>query len=151
MASLVQLSPAQQELAARARRFVDEVLVPHEVEAEKAGGRLPADVIGAISRAALDARLNGGRHAPEHGGQGWSAVDYVAVHEQLGRNTNGLWWWIPDAYNVLSAGTPDQIERYLRPALRGEAWLSYARSPRSTPVRTRPASAPPPGRRATAG
>jgi acyl-CoA dehydrogenase len=126
MASLVQLSPAQQELAARARRFVDEVLVPHEVEAEKAGGRLPADVIEAISRAALDAGLNGGRHAPEHGGPGWSAVEYVAVHEQLGRNTNGLWWWIPDAYNVLSAGTADQIERYLRPALRGEAWLSYA-------------------------
>jgi alkylation response protein AidB-like acyl-CoA dehydrogenase len=126
LASLVQLSPAQQELAARARRFVDEVLVPHEVEAEKAGGRLPAEIVDAISKAALEARLNGGRHAPEHGGQGWSAVDYVAVHEQLGRNTNGLWWWIPDGYNVLSAGTPEQIERYLRPALRGEAWLSYA-------------------------
>jgi hypothetical protein len=43
------------------------------------------------------------------------------VHEQLGRCTNGLWWWIPDAYNVSRAGTPEQIERYLEPSLRGEA------------------------------
>src|SRR5262245_24764647 len=126
MTSLVALTARQIELADRARRFVDEVLVPHEVAAECAGGRLPPEVIAGIKRAALDARLNGGRHAVEHGGQGWSAVDYVAVHEQLGRNTNGLWWWIPDAYNVLAAGSPDQIERYLVPSLRGEASVSYA-------------------------
>jgi alkylation response protein AidB-like acyl-CoA dehydrogenase len=126
MASLVRLSAEQQELADRARRFVDEVLVPHEVAAERAGGRLPADVVAGIRKAAVEARLNGGRHRVEHGGQGWSAVDYVAVHEQLGRNTNGLWWWIPDAYNVLSAATPDQIARYLEPAIRGDAAISYA-------------------------
>jgi alkylation response protein AidB-like acyl-CoA dehydrogenase len=126
MAALVELTEAQHELAARARRFVDEVLVPHEVAAERAGGALPEDVRAEISARSVGARLNGGRHRVEHGGQGWSAVDYVAAHEQLGRNTNGLWWWIPDAYNVLAAGTPDQIARYLEPALRGEAWLSYA-------------------------
>src|SRR5262249_50846733 len=76
--------------------------------------------------AALAARLNGGRHLPEHGGQGWSATDYVVVHEQFGRSTNGLWWWVPDAYNVLSAGSAHQIDRYPRPALRGEGWVSYA-------------------------
>jgi acyl-CoA dehydrogenase len=126
MASLVRLSAEQQELADRARRFVDEVLVPHEVAAERAGGRLPADVVAGIRKAAVEARLNGGRHRVEHGGQGWSAVDYVAVHEQLGRNTNGLWWWIPDAYNVLSAATADQVTRYLEPAIRGDAVISYA-------------------------
>jgi alkylation response protein AidB-like acyl-CoA dehydrogenase len=126
MASLVQLSAEQQGLAERARRFVVEVLLPHEVAAERAGGRLPDDVVAHIRAAALDAGLAGGRHAVEHGGQGWSAVDYVVVHEQLGRNTNGLWWWIPDGYNVLRAGTPEQIERYLVPSLRGTASLSYA-------------------------
>jgi alkylation response protein AidB-like acyl-CoA dehydrogenase len=50
----------------------------------------------------------------------------VAVHEQLGRITNGLWWWIPDAYNVLSAGSPEQIARYLVPSLRGDVTVSYA-------------------------
>jgi alkylation response protein AidB-like acyl-CoA dehydrogenase len=126
MASLVQLSADQRELAERACRFVDETLIPHEVAAERAGGRLPDDVVEEIRAAAVRARLNGGRHAPEHGGQGWSTVDYVVVHEQLGRVTNGLWWWIPDAYNVLSAGSPAQVERYLRPSLRGAATLSYA-------------------------
>src|SRR5688572_20905431 len=126
MSSLVRLSTEQRELSERARRFVDEILLPHEVAAEKAGGHLSAEVIDGIRTAAVKARLNGGRHRPEHGGQGWSAVDYVVVHEQLGRNTNGLWWWIPDAYNVLSAATDDQIRRYLTPALRGEAVISYA-------------------------
>ncbi|HEY7224092.1 MAG TPA: acyl-CoA dehydrogenase family protein [Micromonosporaceae bacterium] len=124
--SLVTLTNAQHELAERARTFVDTVLVPHEVAAEQAGGALPADVVASISRRAIEFGLNGGRHSVEHGGQGWSLTDYVAVHEQLGRSTNGLWWWIPDAYNVLRAGTSDQIERYLRPALRGDAWISYA-------------------------
>jgi acyl-CoA dehydrogenase len=126
MASLVQLSTEQQRLAKRARHFVDEVLGPHEVTAERAGGRLPAEIVEHIRAEALKAGLAGGRHAVAHGGQDWSTVDYVVVHEQLGRCTNGLWWWIPDAYNVLSAGTPEQIERYLVPALRGTAALSYA-------------------------
>jgi alkylation response protein AidB-like acyl-CoA dehydrogenase len=126
MASLVRLTAEQAELAERARRFVDEVLVPHEVAAERSGGRLDPDVVDGIRKAALEARLSGGRHSPAHGGQGWSAVQYVAVHEQLGRNTNGLWWWIPDAYNVLAAGSEAQTRRYLEPALRGESVVSYA-------------------------
>jgi alkylation response protein AidB-like acyl-CoA dehydrogenase len=124
--SLVRLSERQVALAERARRFVDEVLIPYEVEAERAGGRLPDEVVRTIAAEAVRAGLNGGRHRPEHGGQGWSSVDYVVVHEQLGRVTNGLWWWIPDGYNVLSAGTPEQVDRYLRPSLAGTASLSYA-------------------------
>jgi len=126
MASLIRLSTEQQKLAERARRFVDEELVPHEVAAERSGGRLPPDVVEGIRAASIRAGLNGGRHRPEHGGQGWSTVDYAAVHEQLGRNTNGLWWWIPDAYNVLSAASDEQARRYLEPALRGEVVVSYA-------------------------
>ncbi|GAA0982738.1 acyl-CoA dehydrogenase family protein [Acrocarpospora macrocephala] len=124
--SLVRLTAEQVELRERAKAFVDDVLIPREEAAERAGGRLPEQDVQEIMKAAVAARLNGGRHAPEHGGQGWSAVDYVVVHEQLGRNTNGLWWWVPDAYNVLAAGTPEQIDRYLRPALKGDAWISYA-------------------------
>ncbi|WP_214110344.1 acyl-CoA dehydrogenase family protein [Acrocarpospora catenulata] len=124
--SLVRLTAEQGELRERAKAFVDQVLIPREEAAERAGGRLPAEDVEAIMKAAVAARLNGGRHDPAHGGQGWSATDYVVVHEQFGRNTNGLWWWVPDAYNVLAAGTPEQIEKYLRPALRGEAWISYA-------------------------
>jgi acyl-CoA dehydrogenase len=115
------LTPAE-----RARAFVDDVLIPLEEKAERAGGRLPAEDISQIRAAALDAGLAGGLHAREHGGQGWTKTEWVLVEEQFGRSTNALSWHIPSAYNVLASGTPEQIDRYLRPALRGELHDAYA-------------------------
>ena len=120
------LTPEQAELQARARAFVEEVLMPLEVEAERARGRLPAERIAEIRRAAIDRRLGGGLHAVEHGGQGWSHTEWFLVEEQLGRATNALSWHIPSAYNVLAHGTQAQIDRYLKPALRGELHDAYA-------------------------
>ena len=110
----------------RARAFVDEVLIPLEERAERTGGRLPAEDVERIRREALARRVSGGRHAAEHGGQGWSAVEWFEVEEQFGRSTNALSWHVPTAYNVLAAGTPVQIDRYLRPALLGELHDAYA-------------------------
>jgi acyl-CoA dehydrogenase len=120
------LTPEQAELQARARAFVEEVLMPLEVDAERARGRLPADAVEEIRRQAIARRLGGGLHAVEHGGQGWSHVEWFLVEEQLGRTTNALSWHMPSAYNVLAHGSEDQIERYLRPALRGELHDAYA-------------------------
>ncbi len=119
-------TPEQVDLQQRARRFVDEVLIPNEELAERNGGRLPEELIQRIKREAIAAGLSGGLHAREHGGQGWSITDWFLVEEQLGRSTNALSWYIPNAYNVLASGTPEQIERYLRPALRGELHDAYA-------------------------
>jgi acyl-CoA dehydrogenase len=126
VAEVSTLTPEQAELQARARAFVEEVLFPLEVEAERARGRLPAERIAAIRHAAIDRRLAGGLHAVEHGGQGWSHVEWFLVEEQLGRSTNALSWHMPSAYNVLAHGSPAQIDRYLRPALRGELHDAYA-------------------------
>jgi acyl-CoA dehydrogenase len=120
------LTPEQLDLQQRARRFIDEVCIPNEELAERSGGRLPQELIERIRREAIAAGLSGGLHAPEHGGQGWSMTDWFLVEEQLGRSTNALSWYIPNAYNVLASGTPEQIERYLRPALRGELHDAYA-------------------------
>jgi acyl-CoA dehydrogenase len=120
------LTPEQIDLQQRARRFIDEVCVPNEELAERSGGRLPQELIERIRREAIAAGLSGGLHAPEHGGQGWSMTDWFLVEEQLGRSTNALSWYIPNAYNVLASGTPEQIDRYLRPALRGELHDAYA-------------------------
>jgi acyl-CoA dehydrogenase len=120
------LSPEQLDLQQRARRFVEEVLIPNEELAERSGGRLPEDLIQRIKREAIAAGLSGGLHASEHGGQGWSITDWFLVEEQLGRSTNALSWYIPNAYNVLASGTPEQVDRYLRPALRGELHDAYA-------------------------
>jgi alkylation response protein AidB-like acyl-CoA dehydrogenase len=120
------LTPEQVDLQQRARRFVDETLIPNEELAERSGGRLPEELIQRIKSEAIAAGLSGGLHAPEHGGQGWSITDWFLVEEQLGRSTNALSWYIPNAYNVLASGTPEQIDRYLRPALRGELNDAYA-------------------------
>ena len=110
----------------RARRFVDELLIPLEEKAERAGGRLPEEDIARIRAAAVEAGLAGGLHAREHGGQGWSKLEWVLVEEQFGRSTNALSWHVPSAYNVLGSGSAEQIDRYLRPALRGELHDAYA-------------------------
>jgi acyl-CoA dehydrogenase len=122
----VAAAPGQHVVVERARRFVDEQLLPREEAAELAGGRLPATEVEAVRAAALAGGLNGGLHAVEHGGQGWSHVTWALVEEQFGRSTNGISWHVPNAYNVWSAGSDEQIDRWLRPMLRGEAQDAYA-------------------------
>jgi alkylation response protein AidB-like acyl-CoA dehydrogenase len=122
----MELTAAEAELQARARDFVETVLMPLEADAELAGGRLPAADVQRIRDEALARRLTGGLHAPEHGGQGWSTLEWLLVEEQLGRSTNALSWHVPNAYNVLAHGSEAQIDRWLRPALRGELQDAYA-------------------------
>jgi acyl-CoA dehydrogenase len=114
------------EVSERARRFAEEVLMPLEEEAERRGGRLPEDVVADLKRRAIDARLQGGMHAVEHGGQGWTRLQWALVEEQYGRTTNALHWHVPNAYNVWAHASPEQVDRYLRPALRGELKDAYA-------------------------
>jgi alkylation response protein AidB-like acyl-CoA dehydrogenase len=120
------LTPTELELQARARAFVAGVLRPLEVEFERAGGRLSRKQGSDLRAAAIRARLHGGSLPKDVGGQGWSVVEQVIVHEQLGQVTGGLWSYIPGAYNALVHATPDQRARYLDPSLRGERSGSYA-------------------------
>ena len=121
-----ELTTEQQDLRDRARAFVEDVLMPLENEAEERRGALPESTVDAIKQAAIAARLLGGRVPVEHGGQGWSMFEWFLVNEQFGRVTNGLHWHVPNVYNVLLEGTPEQIERYIAPALRGEGGDAYA-------------------------
>ena len=125
-ATAAELTAEQEDLRERARRFVDEVLIPNEELAERSGGRIPDELKRRIKRESIDAGLSGGLHAHEHGGQGWSTLEWFLVEEQLGRSTNALSWYMPGAYNVLKSGSEEQIERYLKPALRGELHDAYA-------------------------
>ncbi len=120
------LTDDQLELQARARRFVETVLMPLEQQAEAADGRLPEATIETIKREAIAARLHGGRVPARYGGQEWTMVEWFLVNEQFGRVTNGLHWHVPNVYNVLIQGTDEQVERYLVPALRGEGGDAYA-------------------------
>ena len=54
------LTPAQSDLRDRARRFVETMLQPREVEFQRAGGRMPREWGSDIRRAAVAANLHGG-------------------------------------------------------------------------------------------
>ncbi len=119
------LTPPQQELRDRAGRYVVDHLQPLEAQFER-DGRLPDDAVADVKRVAVDLRLAGGPLPEAVGGQGWSALEQVLVHEQLGQATGGLWSFIPGAYNALVHCTPEQRTRYLEPSLRGERFGAYA-------------------------
>jgi alkylation response protein AidB-like acyl-CoA dehydrogenase len=114
------------DLQARAKQFAEEVLIPLEQEAERRNGKLDAETIAEVKREAIEAGLAGGLHAREHGGQGWTRVEWALVEEQYGRTTNAIHWHVPNAYNVWAHASEEQIDRYLRPALRGELKDAYA-------------------------
>ncbi len=120
------LGPDLAELRERARRFVVGVLQPHEVACEQAGGRLPGHVVREIAAEAVAAGLDAGNLPVAVGGRGWTPIQQVIVHEQLGQVTGGLWSHVPGAYNVLQHCTPEQRVRWLEPSLRGERFGAYA-------------------------
>jgi acyl-CoA dehydrogenase len=120
------LTPGLKELRERARRYTQDVLQPHEAQFEHDHGVLPKAVGDTFRRAAIEARLHAGSLPRSVGGQGWSVLEQVIVHEQFGQVTGGLWSYIPGAYNVLLHCDPVQRKRYLDPSIRGERNGSYA-------------------------
>ncbi len=120
------LTPVQVELQARARAFVREVIQPLEVGFETNGGWVEPSVVQELKRHAIDANLHAGSLPKELGGQGWTMLEQVLVHEQFGQVTGGLWGLIPGAYNALIHCDVEQRHRYLEPSIRGDRNGSYA-------------------------
>jgi acyl-CoA dehydrogenase len=121
------MSDEDREIQERARRFVDDELIPHEVEAEMNGGRLADDVHAKHHRLALELGLYAMNMPKELGGGGMTTFQQVLVSEQLGRVTNALGWcvhtpasWAPE---VVSG---EQLSRWIVPTIRGERHECYA-------------------------
>ena len=115
------------EIRERARRFVDDDLIPWEVHAEEHEGRIPDDVHAAHVAKAKELGLFAMNMPEELGGGGFPMLRQVLVSEQIGRVTNGLGWvvhtppsWAPEVC------TPEQIERWIAPAVRGDRHECYA-------------------------
>ena len=120
------LTPGLAALRERARRFVVDELQPLEADLERAGGRLSA-AQGRGDPPARDRGWTRGRRMPKSlGGEGWSRLEQVIVHEQYGQVTGGLWTYVPEPYNVLAHCDDAQRRRYLDPSMRGERSGSYA-------------------------
>ena len=119
-------SEADGQIQARARGFADE-LIPFEEQAELAGGELPPDVTAGHAKRARELGLASTNMPVELGGGGRTTLQQVLVQEQMGRVTNALGWvastppsWLPEV------ATPDQLERYVRPAIAGDREECYA-------------------------
>jgi alkylation response protein AidB-like acyl-CoA dehydrogenase len=121
------MSDADRAIQERARRFVDEELIPHEVETELADGKISTELRKQHHERAIELGLYAMNMPKELGGGGFTAFQQVLVSEQIGRVTNGLGWcvhtppaWAPE---VVSA---DQLERWIAPTVRGERQECYA-------------------------
>jgi acyl-CoA dehydrogenase len=111
----------------KVRRFVDDELIPFEVEAEMNGGVIPAEAVERQKKLLSEMGLSAINMPEELGGDGLTMFQQVLVSEQIGRVTNALGWvlstgpeWAVDVF------TEDQIERYLKPIVRGEMHECYA-------------------------
>jgi acyl-CoA dehydrogenase len=120
------LSPELTDLRARVRALVDDTLIHYETEAEEHHGRLSPESHAHIKQAVLDSGLAANNIPKEYGGGGFNLTEQIVTHEQLGRLTNCLWVLVWSPSNVLVNGTPDQIERYLLPDVRGDHRHAYA-------------------------
>jgi alkylation response protein AidB-like acyl-CoA dehydrogenase len=127
MTTTYPLPPEDRDIQQRARTFVDEELIPWEQLAEEHGGQIPDEAHERHHAMAIDLGFYA-MNLPKHlGGTGYTTVQQVLVSEQIGRVTNALGWcvhtpaaWAPD---VMS---DEQIERWLKPSIRGERRECYA-------------------------
>lgn len=115
----LELSARETELAAKARGFADQVLIPLERIVDQ-HGEVPMERRAALRQQVRDWGLAGINHRLEHGGLGLTMLEQTVMEEQLGRVTNGLWTcvWRPPV--SLKFGTSEQQQRYLLPSCQGE-------------------------------
>ena len=121
----LRLSDEDLELKERSRAFTERVLFPLEDECEEHDG-LSAESLDAARAAVLDAGFNAINHTKEDGGQGFDLLQQIVIEEEWGRATGALWDipWRPSI--PMAQATPEQKERYLLPACRGERRDAYA-------------------------
>lgn len=120
------LSHEQRLLVDTVRDFIATELAPLEETVEQTGALDPA-IAAEIFRKSSELGLYGMNIPEEHGGGGLSALDTMLVEEQFGRTTDILIRRaFGNVYEVLLACQGDQIERWLRPAVRGERICSIA-------------------------
>jgi acyl-CoA dehydrogenase len=121
------LSTEDREIQQRARRFIDDELIPWEVHAEEHEGQIPDDAKGRHHNLAIELGLFAMNMPKELGGGGMTMLQQTLVSEQLGRVTNALGWCVhtPPAW-APAVVTPEQLERWILPSIRGERHECYA-------------------------
>ena len=121
-----ELPPEIRELKARVRRFVEQEAYPLEARIAERGA-IDAGEVDELRRRAREAGFAMLNMPPELGGRGLSMLGQVALEEESGRATNGLGFAVVDRgpRELVAFATPEQVERFVLPVVRGEhreAW-----------------------------
>lgn len=123
----IELSQDARKWQTVARKYADEYLQPHEVEAELNDGELPAETTERNKLRALSLGLSAIDVPAEYGGHALAMESQVAIWEQLGRVTNALSWCFPEPQSwMFDACSKEQIDNYILPMLRGDKKDCYA-------------------------
>lgn len=111
----------------KASRFVNEELIPAEVEAEMNHGKLPVEVSKRHKKIAIELGFSRMDVPHEFGGLALRNVEQVAVWEQLGRVTNALCWCFSEPHQwMFDACSQDQLDRFVLPLMDGSRKECYA-------------------------
>ena len=119
------LTDTQRALSIKAKEFCRQVLQPIEIYVDERGG-LPKEDRSRLRQQVRDWGFQAINHSTEYGGGGYNIFDQTLINEQLGRATNGLWTCAWQPAICLKDGSPEQIDRYLKPACYGERRGCYA-------------------------
>ena len=114
-------------LKARIAEFVREELHPFETEIA-ARAEIDEKKLRALRNKAREAGFSNLNMPEEYGGMDLSMVSLVALEEESGKVTNGLGYMVADRgpRELLELASPEQIERYVMPVLRGETREAWA-------------------------
>ena len=120
-------TPEQLELRERARRFVDEVLIPNEELAERAGGKIPDELKRAHQARGRSRRgCRAGCTPSSTAGRAGRRSSGSSSRSSSGAPRTRSPGTCRARTTCSASGSPEQIERYLKPALRGELHDAYA-------------------------
>ena len=125
----IQHSQSTRQWQQRVRQFVEQDLIPWEVEAELNNGVIPQQASEKMQANAIALGLSKMDAPVDHGGLGMSMVDQLAAWEELGRVTNALCWCFPEAQHWMfeaCANSEYQIKNYLHPLMDGSLRECYA-------------------------
>src|SRR5918993_5481790 len=114
-------------LKARIAEFVREELHPFEAEIAE-HGEIDEKKLSALREKSREAGFSNLNMPEEYGGMDLPVVSQVALEEEAGKTTNGLGYMVADRgpRELLDLASPEQVERYVMPVVRGETREAWA-------------------------
>ena len=113
------LSEEQEMIVNTVRSFVEKEIYPHEDLVEQSA-EVPREIAQDIKQKTIDMGFYACNFPESVGAAGLSHVDFALVERELGRGSMALTHFFGRPQNILMACQGTQVDRYLKPAIRGE-------------------------------